>query len=271
MNRESAEFSAHFNRTFAAIATSEVYHDAVRSSMPDLPDWVVPFSVTNLADLTLIARDLHLDQGDCFVDLACGLGGPGIWVAEQSNAKLVGVDFSRAAIEAALELALARGLEDRARFVVADASDTDLPTAVFAGVMSVDSVQFLDPHSVFREIARLLRPGGVSVIRTWEAIVEDLPLPTMVHDYRPVLGSLGLVVQKYEEVGGIREREHAFHSALQVRGDALSAEIGPIAANILDEARDSLAREDVNPRVRKVWIVAEKSGERVAVENSPKK
>ncbi|WP_354531947.1 class I SAM-dependent methyltransferase [Nakamurella sp. UYEF19] len=35
------------------------------------------------------------------IDLGCGMGGPGQWIARESGAHLVGIDLSQAAVEAA--------------------------------------------------------------------------------------------------------------------------------------------------------------------------
>lgn len=178
------DLSEHFERIYGAIAESKVYRDAIRSSMADLPDWVIPFSITGADDLAMIAAELHVHGGDCFVDLACGLGGLGLWIAERTGASLVGVDVSNSAVKAASALAADRRLSEKARFKVADITDTGLSDGEFDGLMSIDAIQFVDPQRVVSEIARLLRPGASAVVRTlsstfpqWDKAVYDWGSP----------------------------------------------------------------------------------------------
>jgi SAM-dependent methyltransferase len=187
-----------FDRIFSALATSQVYREAMQAADPDLPDWLAPYSTITFKDLTRIASLLKVGPGDTFVDLACGLGGPGIWVAEHTGAALVGVDFSAAAVKAAQTLAQQRPLPSPTRFVVAHAVATGLDDAFAKGVMSIDALMFID-SSAIDEIARIIKPGGTAVIRAAETL-GDPHLPTLVPDYRPIFEAAGFTIEVREEV-----------------------------------------------------------------------
>ena len=250
---------ALYDLIYAGLASSVAYRDVLAEISFDLPEWVVPLSTVDRPALERMAGAMRLRSGDTFVDLACGLGGPGIWIAERTGASVVGVDFSRVAIAEAEALAAERGMSARARFVVADAAETGLPTAAFAAVACIDSLQFVEPVAGTVEIARLLAPGGVAVVTTWEALT-DVELPTVVRDYEPFFSSAGLAVTRHEIVEGARARELTHYRAVLEHADRLREEMHDAAEPLLHEAQSGLRREHDPPRVRKVFIVARKAG-----------
>jgi 2-polyprenyl-3-methyl-5-hydroxy-6-metoxy-1,4-benzoquinol methylase len=83
---------------------------------PDYPEEFAHISFLPLAQLRALAEGLNLAAGQVLVDLACGAGDPGLWVAKQSGARLVGRDLSPVAAERATERAAAQGMEGRAEF-----------------------------------------------------------------------------------------------------------------------------------------------------------
>ncbi len=244
-----------FDRMYAAIANSQVYRQIVHRAFPDLSEWLTPYSAIDLALLERIAQILNVGPNSSFIDLACGLGGPGLWVCERTGASLVGVDFAGAGINAARELARQRGTA-RASFVDADATHTCLPAKTFDGLMSIDAIQFMDGLSVATEIARLLRPGGIVALTTWEALADDLPIATVAKDYCAVFKAAGFSIRHYESLANFRERENALYASVEFYRDALREEIGEDANPLLEEAHDGLARAKEPPRVRKIFLAA---------------
>jgi len=61
---------------------------------PELPPEIEPLSFVSLGLLRQVARALDLSPGQALVDLGCGRGGPGLWLARAADATLTGVDFS---------------------------------------------------------------------------------------------------------------------------------------------------------------------------------
>jgi ubiquinone/menaquinone biosynthesis C-methylase UbiE len=102
--------------------------------------------------------------GDVVLDLACGLGGPGRYVAERFDCRIVGVDLVEVRVEVARELARRTGFE-RAEYRVGDATALPFKSGSFAQVWMIDaSVHVRDKRALFGEIARVLRPGGMLVL-----------------------------------------------------------------------------------------------------------
>ncbi|MHB1550470.1 MAG: SAM-dependent methyltransferase [Vulcanimicrobiaceae bacterium] len=244
---------------YRAINTSLAYRAVVRASATGLPEWLVPYSGVNAALLELIAATLRLGAGDTVIDLACGTGGAGVWVAERTGAALIGVDFAPAAIEAATLLAAHRCPAGRARFITADATATSLPAACACAVICIDALMFIDAAAAATEVRRLLQPGGTFIATAAESLGEAL-LPTLVADYRPIFEEVGFRTLRHEELAGHDAQKLALYHALEKHADALRAEIGDAAERLLAEARNGLERAAHNTRrVREVLFIAERA------------
>lgn len=91
-------FAELFNVGFAGWSRSPTLRHVWRKVYgADYPEEVDPFSFVTLTDLRRISHELRVGPGQIFADLACGRGGPGLWIARESGATLVGIDFSRVA------------------------------------------------------------------------------------------------------------------------------------------------------------------------------
>lgn len=145
-------------------------------------------------------------EGQRAVDLGCGWGTISFALAEWA-AEVVGVDFA----EASIEICRARHdpeVHPGLRFLRGDARATGLEARAWDLVVAADLVEHLYPDdtlAVFREAARLLRPGGhfvvwtpspthfLEVLRRWGVLRRD---PTHV-DYE----TLDRVVEEVEATG----------------------------------------------------------------------
>lgn len=106
-----------------------------------------------------MAQALRLSRGQTLVDLGCGRGGPGLWLAREAGVSLTGVDFSPVAIDEATRRAALFGVTPCARFVVGDLTDTTLPDAHSDAAVSIDALHFAaGPAAAAAEARRILRP-----------------------------------------------------------------------------------------------------------------
>ena len=64
----------------------------------DYPVEADPRGYVTLTELRAVARDLRVGPEQTFVDLGCGPGGPGLWVARATGAALVGLEVSSAGV-----------------------------------------------------------------------------------------------------------------------------------------------------------------------------
>jgi len=90
---------------------------------PDYPEEFAHISFLPMAQLRALTDGLNLRAEQLLVDLACGAGGPGLWAAKESGARLVGRDLSPVAAERATE-------SDRAELDVLLAEGVDLGHSV---------------------------------------------------------------------------------------------------------------------------------------------
>ncbi|WP_415856740.1 class I SAM-dependent methyltransferase [Sinomonas sp. G460-2] len=193
---------------------------------------------------------LRLEPGGRLVDLACGRGGYGLEVARRTRARLVGVDFSREAIRQASEAAAATGIP--AEFAVGELGATGLDEGSADALMCIDSIQFAATGATYRELRRVLVPGGRAVITTWEALDRsDQGVPERLRqvDVRAGLEAAGFTSIDVREprVWRVAERN------MWLAASELDPAEGPDVRSLYDEALRALAGFD---RVRRVFAVA---------------
>ena len=205
----------------------------------DFPEEFLHISFVTLAELRRMAAELRLGPGDTLVDLGCGMAGPALWVARETGARLIGVDFSPVAVALASERANGVGLSAVARFVVGSFDATGLEDASADAAMSEDALQYApDKRAAMREAARVLRTGGRLVFTAFELEPDHVVgVPVIgadpVYDYRPLLTEAGFSVEVYEEVPGWPEPLTTTYSALLNASEALKQEMGEVAAQAL--------------------------------------
>jgi SAM-dependent methyltransferase len=118
--------------------------------------------------------------GNRAIDLGCGTGANSIFLAEHGFT-VIGVDFSRVAVERATADADAAGLADRARFLVADVTAERIEGAdgPFDLVVAYNTLQDLRGGERGRMAglaARLCRPGGMALLWCYYRPIASLRL-----------------------------------------------------------------------------------------------
>ena len=214
----------------------------------DYPEAFDHLSFVTWTELHRIADCLRLVSSSTLVDLACGTGGPGLWIARETGVRLVGIDVSAVALARAAERAAGLGLSGRAHYRRGTFAETGLPDADAAGVLSVDALFYApDKARALREVVRVLRPGGWFVFTSFEIDRAAAGLPghgeDPIDDYRPSVESAGLALEVYEETQGWRERLEATWGALLSHRAALVEEMGETAVRaILRELSQAVER-----------------------------
>jgi SAM-dependent methyltransferase len=238
----------YFDQWYADIDASQTRRQVFRDAL-QLPAEIDPSNLVPLAGLEEIAEQLAIPAGGLLVDLACGRGGPGMWLARATGARLVGVDFSPVAVAQAAARRLLFDLEDRATFVVGDLTSTELAAGTAHAVVCVDAFLFAaDVGAAGHEVRRLLRPGGRVVMTGWEAIDRDdesLSERTRRADFRGHLLDAGLVDVVVEE----RPNWYAAERRLWELALALDAPDDPAVASMQEEAASALESFDRRRRV----------------------
>lgn len=103
------------------------------------------------------------------VDLCCCNGaGMRFLVRSRNVASMVGVDATEAVVERGRRLTREEGLDDRIRFIHADACQSGLPSASADFVWSEDAWCYVpDKPKLIAETARIVRRGGVIAFTDW--------------------------------------------------------------------------------------------------------
>jgi ubiquinone/menaquinone biosynthesis C-methylase UbiE len=183
---------------------SESYRNIFREVYKeDYPEEANPDSFVTLTDLRTIAEDLNVSRGKRILDMGCGRGGPGLWIARETEANYVGIDLSENAIDQAKQRLLNFKIDGTADFQVGDMYSLNFPENSFDGALSVDVISFIpDPLVVFKETARVLRPETRFVFTTWENKTSQ-----KINDYRSYLRDAGFNVISYIETSDWKERQ----------------------------------------------------------------
>ena len=201
----------------------------------DYPEDFAHISFLPLAQLQALTTALDLRADETLVDLACGAGGPGLWAAKQTRARLVGRDLSPVAVERASERIAAVGMSGRASFAQGSFQATGLPPASADAVMTVDALQYApDKKDALVEVARILRPGRRFAFVAFELDpdrIAGLPLwDDPIADYRPLLEQTGFDVLSYEQIPDWEQHVADGFGAVVEQREVLETELGPAAA-----------------------------------------
>jgi SAM-dependent methyltransferase len=241
--------AAGFDQAFSAMAASPGMRRVWELVDPKLPPEVEPLSFVSAALLGHVADALALAPGQALVDLGCGRGGPGLWLARSRDLSLTGVDFSPVAIQHANERAALFGLAATARFVVGDLAATGLPDACADGVVSIDALHFAgDLAAAGREALRILRRGRRLVLTGWQPRTpDDARLPSRLRiDWAAALRSTGFVHVQVESRPGWHD---LFTGVYRVAlGLGAPGDDAALAA-LQDEARQQLPLAELVDRV----------------------
>ena len=115
---------------------------------------------------------------DKLLDIGCGLGGPGRFLVDRFGCSVVGTDLLTKRIEIAKALTRKTGLEKRISYRVADATDLPFADRAFTHAWMLDvSMHIRDKKTLFGEIARVLRPGGLFVMHEQNAPIPEVMRP----------------------------------------------------------------------------------------------
>ena len=95
------------------------------------------------------------------LDVGCGIGGPARFLASRAGCRVRGIDLTAEFIRTARVLTDVVGLADRVEFVEGDATGMPYEAGLFDGAWMIHiSMNVPDKAALFREIRRVVRPGG---------------------------------------------------------------------------------------------------------------
>lgn len=121
----------------------------------------------------------HHVEGKVFLDYACGDGRHSEHVLLKGNpALLIGLDISPFSVQQASQKAQELGFEEKCFFIQGDCENTELPDNSIDVILCSEMLHHLDLPKAFRELYRILAPGGEILC------VEALAINPLIQWYR---------------------------------------------------------------------------------------
>jgi phosphoethanolamine N-methyltransferase len=107
--------------------------------------------------------------GKTVMDIGCGIGGIDLLLATSYGAaQVTGIDVEAPNIALASKRAAARGLADRVAYRLVEPGPFPFADASFDVVFSKDAmIHIFDKEALFRDVFRVLKPGGLFLASDW--------------------------------------------------------------------------------------------------------
>ncbi len=117
------------------------------------------FNESMLRHEHFLAQQLAMNSGMQVLDVGCGVGGPMANLARRTGANFVGINLNAYQIDRAKHHT--RDLQSQCRFIHGDYMDIPEADDQFDAAINIEATPHApDKTAVFREIFRVLRPGG---------------------------------------------------------------------------------------------------------------
>jgi demethylmenaquinone methyltransferase / 2-methoxy-6-polyprenyl-1,4-benzoquinol methylase len=144
------------------------------SDLPDrydrLAEWL-SFGQNGRWRRAMVARVVP-GQPQLVLDVATGTAGVALQLADRSPARVVGIDLTEAMVRRGRANVRAAGAGDRVQLVVGRGERLPFADATFDALTFTYLLRYVeDPEATLRELARVVRPGGV--VANLEFLVPD--------------------------------------------------------------------------------------------------
>ena len=231
----------------------------------DPGEYVEQQSFVRASEVRRLAEQAGVGRGVSVLDLCCGVGGPGRFLASELGCDYLGVDASAGAVAIARE----RARDLPCRFEVAEIPP--LPAGEFEVVLLLETMlAFRDKETLLKGIADALPAGGRFAFTLEEGVAltesERARMPdadtvwlTPLEELHALLARAGLAVHWQEDWSEAHRRTaEALTSAYAADATAIAAQIGSETLDELLAAHRLWAEWLAAGRVRKFAVVAER-------------
>jgi MPBQ/MSBQ methyltransferase len=132
------------------------------------PDDLAPvdeFHTGGRLETVHVLGKLQLEKVDHVLDVGCGLGGPARYLATHFGCRVTGIDLTPVYVEIAKMLGERTGTNDRVEYMTASALTMPFEDGSFDAAITFHvAMNIKDRVTLYREIARVLRPGALFCI-----------------------------------------------------------------------------------------------------------
>ncbi|MDH6110114.1 ubiquinone/menaquinone biosynthesis C-methylase UbiE [Kitasatospora sp. MAP12-15] len=185
---------------------------------------------------------LRLKDEDYLLDVGCGTGHPAMRLAEQTRARILGVNVSPSQVDTAAAKSRAAGLSSRLEFVHADAMELPYESGTFDAAWAVEMLFHVpDRLQVLREIHRTLKPGGRVVLtdfvereqltgHEWDLLTQGFAFSSLLRpqDYGDVVARAGFeAVHVHDVTAETRKNMEWIQSRYEDAKELLASHYGP--------------------------------------------
>ena len=183
MGAES-HITGHYSRgTLLARLAAALAEDGVDPARPGLEALAHydQFHTRGLEATRELADPLEVEAAHHLLDVGSGIGGPARYIARRFGCRVTGIDLTSEFCEVARHLTALLGLAGQVRFEQGDALAMPFADASFEGAYSMNvSMNIADKGALYREVRRVLKPGGwlmLSEIARGPGPEPDYPMP----------------------------------------------------------------------------------------------
>jgi ubiquinone/menaquinone biosynthesis C-methylase UbiE len=103
----------------------------------------------------------HINKGKYVLEVGCGVGITACYIAQEYGGRVVGVDISERMVKISTERARRKNVEDKVKFITADAQNLPFEDELFDAVICESVNVFVkDKLKALREYIRVIKPNG---------------------------------------------------------------------------------------------------------------
>jgi phosphoethanolamine N-methyltransferase len=218
------------------------------------------------AEIAEILRGTSI-AGKSVLDIGCGIGGIDLLLVDAYDAgHVIGIDIEAPNITLASKRAAQKGLSDRVSYRLVDPGPLPFADASLDVVFSKDAmIHIPDKDALFRDIFRVLRPGGLFLASDWLR-GDDQPASDAMRHY---VGLEGLSFAMASPARYAKAMERAGFADIEIRDrngwylETAQHELAQIRGPLHDRLVDLVgaAETDRQTQVWEAMLVVLRSGE----------